>query len=298
MELKTAISKFIEYCESEKNYSQLTLVSYMTALGQFYDYIAEEFSNQPDVGEITANDIRPYLGWMHDRGLSRKSMQQKISAVKSLFKFLYKKNIITKNPSSLIPVPKSEKMLPSFLLQSETTLLLDNFELEKPSDYRDRALIELLYSCGMRISEALALDIDSIDVQNRQVRVLGKGRKERIIPVGKKALDAISEYKEVRRSMQKSAGEKALFLSAHGSRLGAVAAYRITKRLLSGVTESKKKSPHVLRHTFATHLLDQGADIQSVSEMLGHSSLSTTQIYTHLSIERLKDAYKKAHPKA
>jgi len=298
MKLQTAISNFLEYCESEKNLSHYTIESYSKALEQFGCYLFEEYAEAIDVEEITSNDIRPFLGWLHDSGMKRKSLQQKISAVKSLFKFLYKKKIIDKNPAVLVLTPKSEKHLPHYLLQNETENLFNHFPLECAEDYRDLALLELLYGCGLRISEALSLNVDSIDYKQKQVRITGKGRKERIVPVGQKALEAVSAYKNRRKELAISINENALFLSSRGQRLNSVAAYRITKKRLSGVTESTKKSPHVLRHTFATHLLDEGADIQSVSEMLGHSSLSTTQIYTHLSIERLKEAYKKAHPKA
>jgi site-specific recombinase XerD len=156
----------------------------------------------------------------------------------------------------------------------------------------------LLYSSGLRISEALSLNIGDISFSSRVVRVIGKGNKERVVPVGEKAVMAITEYMALRPNLLVNKTEQALFLSAHGQRLSPVAAYRLVHRAMQGCTEAKQKSPHVLRHSFATHLLDNGADIKSVSEMLGHSSLSTTQIYTHLSVERLKSAYKNAHPKA
>jgi integrase/recombinase XerC len=298
MELYNAIRDFLEYCEIERNYSDKTIESYRLALSQFYDYFKSEYGNIPLLEELTPNDVRPFLGYLHDIGLSKSSLRLKMSAVKSFFKFCLKKDLLDNNPASLISIPKREKKLPSFLLEKEVGKMMNNFNKEDPIELRNLALAELLYSSGLRISECLNLNIGDIDQQRKSVKVTGKGNKQRVIPIGSKAIAAIIEYSKRREELLNGSFEKALFLTRDGKRLSPSSAYRVINRAMSGITESPQKSPHVLRHSFATHLLDGGADIQSVSEMLGHSSLSSTQVYTHISVERLKSAYKKAHPKA
>ena len=222
----------------------------------------------------------------------------KLSAVKAFFKFCTKRGYIKQNPSLNIVAPKVEKKLPSFLQLSEVEKMIENVDASTTVGIRDVALVELLYGCGLRVSEVLQLDVDSIDIKSSSVKVLGKRSKYRIVPVGSKAVSAVVSYKKVRNDLCIDSSEQALFLDAKGKRLSPKKAWAIVKNAMIGVTDAKQKSPHVLRHSFATHLLDNGADIQAVSEMLGHASLSTTQVYTHVSVERLKSAYKQAHPKA
>jgi integrase/recombinase XerC len=298
MDLKLVINNFLNYCRFERNFSVHTIDAYSFALKQFTDYLNEQYEEIPAFKSIDLNDIRPFLGWLHDQGYSKISLKMKISAVKSLFKFSLKKGYITKNPAILVPVPKSDKKLPSFLLQKEIENILQQFDKNDPLQSRNLALIELLYSSGLRISEALQLNYQDINVNRGSVRVIGKGNKERVVPVGGKAVQAIRNYLRLRNLICENHAERALFLTKSGKRLNPVDAYRIVNKALKIGSESNQKSPHVLRHTFATHLLDNGADIQSVSEMLGHASLSTTQVYTHVSVERLKKAYKKSHPRA
>jgi len=298
MELYKAISGFLEYCEVERNYSVKTIESYSHALAQFYDYFKSEYGEVPFLEEILPNDVRPFLGYLHDVGQSKASLRLKMSAVKSFFKYCLKKELLDNNPASLISIPKKEKKLPSFLLEKEVGKMMDDFNSDNPIDLRNLALAEILYSSGLRISECLGLNVGDIDLTRKSVLVTGKGNKQRVVPVGSKAIEAVKQYSARRKELLSSSLEKALFLTKNGKRLSPSSAYRMINRAMSGITESSQKSPHVLRHSFATHLLDGGADIQSVSEMLGHSSLSSTQIYTHVSVERLKNAYKKAHPKA
>ncbi|TAL68989.1 MAG: tyrosine recombinase [Bacteroidetes bacterium] len=298
MKIIEAIDKFIDYCKVERNYSVHTIRSYNLALGQFTAYLENEYSEIPSLEKLTTNDIRPFLGWLHDNGKDKSSLKQKISAVKSFFKFCLKKGIVERNPAALVITPKTPKRLPSFLLENEVTELCKQFNPDIAEDSRNLALIELIYSSGLRISEALQLNINNINFSAKSVRVFGKGRKERVVPIGSKALQALTNYINKRKELSDKIEDKSLFISIHGKRLSSVAAYRIINHAMKGITEAKRKSPHVLRHSFATHMLDHGADIQSVSEMLGHESLSTTQIYTHVSVDRLKEAYKKAHPKA
>jgi tyrosine recombinase XerC len=298
MKLNIAIEKFLEYCKNEKMYSSHTLIGYSQSLNDFFNYFSEIFENEPDIELIETDDIKPFLGWLHDKGLNKNSLRLKISAVKSFFKYCLKKKLIDINPSNLVLTPKRDKKLPSFLLKNEVTNLIESYDKHDPFGARNSALTELLYSSGLRISEALQLNLYDIKFNDKSVKVLGKGNKERIVPVGDKAIESIKNYMTLRHLIAKTSSEKALFLDTKGNRLSPSSAYKIIHKNMKGFTESKQKSPHVLRHSFATHLMDNGADIRSVSEMLGHSSLSTTQVYTHVSIERLKESYKKAHPKA
>jgi tyrosine recombinase XerC len=298
MKLNSAIEKFLEYCKSEKVYSIHTIIGYSQSLNDFIEYFSEFYEMEPEIEFIEQDDIKPFLGWLHDKGLNKNSLRLKISAVKSFFKYCLKKKLINLNPANLVLTPKRDKKLPSFLLQNEVTNLIESFDKENPFGARNSALTELLYSSGLRISEALQLDMYDIKFNDKSVKVLGKGNKERIVPVGDKAIESIKNYMTFRHLISKNTSEKALFLDTNGNRLSPSSAYKIIHKTMKGFTESKQKSPHVLRHSFATHLMDNGADIRSVSEMLGHSSLSTTQVYTHVSIERLKESYKKAHPKA
>lgn len=298
MKILDVIEIYKKYLKIEKNFSSNTFEAYSTALNQFLEYLDDlDFSN-PGIEEIKLNDIRPFLGWLNDKGYNKSSLKLKISAVKSLFKFAHKRGIIQRNPASLVPTPKLDKKLPSFLLKDEIKILLDSFDLTDPIQARNHSLIELLYSSGLRVSEAMNIKVNDINFSRNSLRVLGKGNKERVVPIGSKAIESLRNYIKLRNILATNKKENSLFISKNGNKLQAVDAWRIINKLLKTVTESPQKSPHTLRHTFATHLLDNGADIQSVSEMLGHSSLSTTQIYTHVSVERLKKAYKKSHPKA
>jgi len=298
MTFPDAIRQFLDYCDSERSFSGLTTETYRIALADFVEFLREGFDELPEVESIRTEDIRPFLGWLHDNGLVKKSLKVKIAAVKSFFLFLAKKKIIFKNPALLISIPKSEQKLPSFLQHEEIMAFFAQFDTSTPEGARDSALAELLYSCGLRISECLNLRIPDIDTHGFTVKVMGKGRKQRIVPVGEVAMTALAAYLKLRHTFVTPASENYVFLGKKGSRMNAAVAYTIIHNAMSSVTEATQKSPHILRHSFATHLLDNGADISAVSEMLGHSSLSSTQIYTHVSIERLKSAYKSAHPKA
>lgn len=298
MKLSQAQNKFLDYCKNIKSYSGKTLETYSNALHQFNEYIFELYQTELEIENLTSSDIRPFAGWLHDKGMKKSSIRLKISAIRSFFKFLTKDGLLEINPADNLVIPKKEKRLPSFVTNNEINELFDNFDKNDPVSVRNLALIELIYSSGLRVSEALSINISDTDIHQNIVKVKGKGNKERVVPVGKKALEAIELCKKKRHSLAENIQTEALFITAKGKRLYAVAAYRIVKKALGDVSESPKKSPHVLRHSFATHLLDNGADIRSVSEMLGHASLSTTQVYTHVSVERLKAAYKTAHPKA
>ncbi len=296
MKLSKAIEKFINYLQVEKGYSNNTIDTYITALNQFDEFLTEAFESDIDVTILDSDDITPYLGYLHDRGLKKSSLRLKLAAVKSLFKYLFKKELIEKNPAAAVISPKTEKKLPNYLQLKEVNKLLDYFDCTTFEGIRDKALVDIIYSCGLRISEVLEIKVNQIDKQERLLKVIGKGNKERYVPIGSKTLETLREYESIRKSIVSNT--KHLFIKSNGKKLDRFTAYRSVNTAMSAISDLSQKSPHTLRHSFATHLLDNGADIRSVSEMLGHSSLSTTQVYTHLSIERLKDAYKNAHPKA
>ncbi len=296
-ELKQLFDKFIEYCEIEKGYSTHTIKSYKHSLDQFYDMLNSSGYQINHIEELNPNHIRNFPAYLNSRKDSKSSIKQKLSALKSFFKFCVKKKIIPNNLTRGIASPKLDKKLPTYLQKNEINQLLEKLYNTDKIDYLNIALIELIYSSGLRISEALNLKLSDIDFNSQTIRVLGKGNKERIIPVGSNAIKALRNYLPFRNKPVFEFKEY-IFLGNNGKPLNPSSAYRRIQKALKDITDSPKKSPHVLRHTFATHLLDNGADIQSVSDMLGHSSLSTTQIYTHISIERIKEIYKNSHPKA
>lgn len=298
MKFSQALRLFLEYCEIERAYSAHTLAAYSLALEQFADSLKDFYGELPEIETVTANDIRSFPGWLHDIGQGNNTIRMKLAAVKSLFKFCVKREMTPSNPAQLVLSPKHDKKLPSFLQQNEVQELMQQFDCSSAKGLRNAALVELLYSSGLRVSELVSLNTDTINRVERTVRVLGKGNKERIVPIGSRALTSVEAWLAVRHELLQSAKEKALFLSARGLRINAAEVYRIVHKAMMPVTEARQKSPHVLRHSFATHLLDNGADIYAVSQMLGHASLSTTQVYTHVSIDRLKNSYKQAHPRA
>lgn len=293
---------FLDSLERERNFSSHTIAAYGRDLAQFRSYLQRKFPKtlrQPD--SIEREMIRFYLGTMLDGGMSRKSVIRKISALRSFFKFAVRRKLLSSNPVSNVVTPKAEKKLPSFLDERAAEALMNLPNAETPCGARDAAILELLYGTGMRRGELVALDMDDFDFAERTVKVLGKGNKERIVPFGKRAQHALEQYRRRRDQLAAAEGGPrtgAFFLTPKGKRLYATGVNSIVQKYLKEVSDIKQQSPHVLRHTFATHLLDRGADLVAVKELLGHESLSTTQIYTHMTSERLKKVYRQAHPKA
>lgn len=296
MKINQALDLFFEYCKFERNFSQNTILTYTKALEQLKIFLMDSFGEEVDIVLLDSEDIRPFMGYMHDKGIKRNSLRLKTAAVKSFFKFLYQKEYIESNPTDMIHTPKKEKKLPNYLTIKEIDNMLSSINLETFEGKRALALIEIIYSCGLRISEAINIKLNDFSNNYSSVKVLGKGSKERIIPIGGKAKESIINLIQAIKSEKIKSNY--LFVKISGEQLDRFTAYRIINKTIEGFSEVSQKSPHILRHSFATHLIDNGADITSVKEMLGHTSLSTTQIYTHVSIERLKNAYKKAHPKA
>lgn len=308
MNLITAIDKFSAYLINEKNYSRHTLLNYIKDLNDLYSHIAKSTEDSNSKIELKYIDEETLKRFISDFVLnkeikySRRTISRKISTLKSFYKFLNRKKLFSENPSRNLIFPKLPKNLPSVIDESSLTGFLDS-KLFKDDIWgvRDRAIIELFYASGIRLSELINLTIDNVDIDNNVIKVKGKGRKERIIPVGPAAIGAISDYLNKRddhftkRAVEYDSG--VVFNAKNGKKLYPALLNRITNEYISMISEVKKKSPHVLRHSFATHLLNHGADIRAVKDLLGHSSLSTTQIYTHVSVDRLKKVYEKAHPK-
>jgi integrase/recombinase XerC len=292
------IAEFLLYLAKDKQYSSNTVDSYRVDLAQFSEYIREQFhEGSEDLSKIEIIDFRGFLAGLRKGGYSAKSIHRKISSVRSLFKFLHNRGVVSANYARALVLPKVEKKLPSFLdfVQAENALEMP--DLSTGLGIRDRAILELFYATGMRVSELLDFRLSKLNRATKEIRVLGKGKKERVVILGEPALKAIDEYCITRPSLAGESSPAEFWLSEKGKPLARSDIYCIVNKYLSQVTDGKA-SPHVLRHTFATHLLEQGADLVAVKELLGHESLSTTQIYTHTSIEHLKEAYRKAHPKS
>ncbi len=250
------------------------------------------------IEDVERIHIRSYLGYLHKKN-KKSTIARKLSAVRSFFKFLVKRGVIEDNPSDSILIPKQEKTIPAYLPVDEMFRLLDAIQADNILDLRNRAIFELLYSCGVRVSELVGMNNMDVDLKGETIRVLGKGKKERILPIGQKALDAVQDYrKRIKREWGISLDpNEPLFLNKNRGRLSARSVARILEKLLKACGLLTPVSPHTLRHTFATHMLDAGADLRVVQELLGHKSLSTTQKYTHVSIDRLMETYDRAHPR-
>lgn len=287
LDFKRYIDKFLAYLEIEKNYSPHTLVNYHRDLLDF-----SLFVDKP-IEKIDYFIFRKFIASLNQRNLSKKTQARKISTLKSFFKFLLKEGFIETNPALSIPYPKLEKSLSKFLTEDDMRRLLDSLPQEGLLQLRDKAIFELLYSSGMRASELVNLNVDDIDLISGIVKVKGKGKKERLLPIGRIPQRVLREYLEKRKPTS-----CALFLNRFGKRLSKVGVFKAIRKWVNYIGLKENISAHVFRHSFATHLLNRGADLRSVQELLGHSSISTTQVYTHLTIDRLKDIYKKAHPRA
>ncbi|MFQ5738980.1 MAG: tyrosine recombinase XerC [Acidobacteriota bacterium] len=300
--MREAIASFIRYIRFEKNYSPNTLKSYGRDLEEFRSYLTRGKAEEVAPDEIDHITIRDFLGHLHRRGNQKSSMARKLATLRSFFRFLHSEGRIPANPARLVRAPRLPQRNPRFLSLKEVETVL---ELPDPSTrrgLRDRAILEFLYSSGIRVGELVSLNVEDLSLEQRLVKVAGKGRKERIIPFGEKAKGALQRYLATRaaqlrrrRSVQQP---NALFLNLRGSRLTARSVQRNINQYLSEAALVLHVHPHLFRHSFATHLLNNGADLRAIQELLGHESLSTTQRYTHLSIDELVKVYRSAHPKA
>jgi len=341
--MKQAIEKYLYFLKNERNVSPNTLISYSSDLAQFMQYVlppagdsggASEVRKEIQPAEVDHRLIREYLGYLHDQRLEKSSIGRKLTALRSFFKYCHREGLIQTNPAQLVATPKLPKRVPDVVPADELNLFLDQLggaaRVEEESGAsggkgsrhgrgkgaqrsgvddselmlrRDRAMMELLYASGLRVSELTGLNLDSLDRTTQILRVRGKGRKERVVPFGSKALVAIENYWPLRDELlhkrgSRAASAQAIFLNRSGNRLTPRSVRRIIKKYVRLAGLHWDLHPHSLRHAFATHLLADGADLRAIQELLGHSSLSTTQKYTHASIRQLMEVYDKAHPRA
>jgi integrase/recombinase XerC len=297
MQAGPIIQSFLDYLKFEKRYSRHTVISYETDLVSFFDYIAVEYGDTP-LDQLTHIYIRSWLASLKDRGLTAKSINRKISSLKSFFKYQLKNGVIRQTPMTKVIAPKNEKRLPNFVADKDIKTLFDHVEFPDTWQGRtERVLMLLFYNTGMRLSEVINLKDKQVNFSNRTLKVLGKGNKERILPISPELLKEITDY-QAERNANFGQESEVLLVDGKGRALSPKGVYSSVKKYLSLVTTIEKRSPHVLRHSFATHLMNNGADLNAVKELLGHSSLAATQVYTHNTIEKLKTIYKRAHPKA
>jgi len=290
--------QFIQYIQFEKRYSPHTVTSYQNDLHQFYLYLETEYLII-NINDVNYMHIRSWLVSLLEQGLSTRTANRKISTLKSYFKFLIKKSEIVENPMNKIISPKMAKRLPVFVEKEKMDLLLDNVDFGKDfTALRNHLIVEIFYMTGMRLSELINLTLNDVDLQKNQFKVLGKQNKERIIPFGNSLKESINHYLKLRCIISSDYKNINFFLLENGKKIYQKFVYRLINYYLSTVSTLKKRSPHILRHTFATHMLNNGADLNAIKELLGHSSLSATQVYTHNTIEKLKKVYKQSHPKA
>ena len=290
------LNLFLDYLLFQKRYSKHTIIAYKKDLEDFFVFIANEY-DCADVKCVTSAIVRTWLAKLKEKNITSKSINRKISALKSFFKFLMKEGVIDATPMCTIISPKINKRLPIYVEQKDMQTLFEYVEF--PDNYNgqtERLIMQLFYSTGFRVSELINLKISQVDFSNNYIKVLGKGNKERIIPIHKNLLNQLKDY-TAKRTVEANSNNL-IFISEKGKPLYAKQVYNIVKKYLTLVTTVQKKSPHILRHSFATHLTNNGADLNAVKELLGHSSLAATQVYTHNSIEKLKEVFRKAHPKA
>lgn len=293
MQIDIIIEKYLENIAKIRRYSSLTVKSYSEDLREFSVFCKSY--NKNDLSEISERFFRTYLAFLNEKKYEKTSISRKLSSLRGIFKFAFQHNYIIENPILSITNPKTKRKLPDITTSGSILEVYD--EIEKSDDNHEllKAIFEILYGCAIRVSELCNLNLSDLDLDRKSLTVLGKGNKMRVVPVGEKSIPVLRNYLLTRNVADFN---DPLFLTENNQRIYPRLVHRIVTKYLGKVTEIKKKSPHILRHSAATHMLDNGADLRAVKEILGHENLSTTQIYTHVSIERLKSTYKKAHPKS
>jgi integrase/recombinase XerC len=304
--MRDLIEQFLEHLRYERNVSSHTLRNYASDLEQFVEFLAPSTNGKrtpPDVSTIDHLTIREWLATLHTGHKKKASIARKLAALRTFFQFLVREGLLELNPAKLVATPKLEKKLPKHLSIEDAIRFIESPDPETELGKRDRAMLELMYATGVRVAELTTLNLTDIDFRNQLVRVTGKRRKQRIVPFGDPAAAAIRSYLEVRDKFLLNApiskrDEEAVFLNYQGTRITTRSVGRMVEKYISICAGLHDISPHALRHSFATHLLDSGADLRDIQELLGHARLSTTQVYTHVSMEKLIEVYDKAHPKA
>jgi integrase/recombinase XerC len=300
--MQQALADYLRHLAVEKNASAHTVKSYREDIGQAIEFFRTRLGDNPRPEQASTRILRAYLAWLNEQGYARTTIARRLAAVRSWYKFLCRQGVLATNPAAGLKGPKRDKKLPHFLSEAELDHLLTAPPADAPLGIRDRAILETLYSAGMRVSELVGLNLDDLDDGLATVR--GKGKRERLVILGDAARASLQNWLAVRPSIQPQAQRRvreaaaAVFLNRRGGRLTTRSVARLLEKYLKQAGLDPRTSPHTIRHSFATHLLDRGADIRSVQELLGHRSLTTTQVYTHVTTGRLQDSYQKAHPRA
>jgi integrase/recombinase XerC len=299
--MEEALAEFLRHLGLEKNASAHTVKSYREDLTQAVDFFRPRLGGRAaGPAALTTRLLRAWLAWLHEQGYARSTVARRLAAVRSWCRFLCRQGTLAQNPAAGLRGPRQDKKLPHFVGRDDMARLLAAPPADTPPGLRDRAILETLYSAGLRVSELTGLNLDDVDLADGLATVRGKGKRERLALLGPPAVDALNSWLPQRAALAgpRAAAQPALFLNRGGTRLTARSVGRLLEKYLAAAGLDPRTSPHTLRHSFATHLLDAGADIRSVQELLGHRSLGTTQIYTHVSTQRLRDSYHKAHPRA
>jgi integrase/recombinase XerC len=292
----TPLNAFLAYLQFEKRYSLHTITAYSNDLIQFFDFVETQFEGL-SFDQITGTMVRSWLAGMKEEEMTGKTLNRKISSLKSFYKYQIQQGKITKSPMETVISPKISKRLPAFVAENDMEQLFVNLSFaEGWKGYTEKMVIQLFYATGMRLSELIGCKENQLDLSKRIIKVLGKGNKERMLPISPELAIELKKY--IAQKPKEALGNPSLFVTEKGKTLQPKAVYTFVQFYLSQVTTLQKKSPHVLRHSFATHLMNNGADLNAVKELLGHSSLAATQVYTHNTIEKLKEVFAKAHPKA
>ncbi|MBL8811192.1 MAG: tyrosine recombinase XerC [Planctomycetaceae bacterium] len=298
--MQPAIQQFLNYLKVERNASELTIKSYADDLSHVVEFFQEQTGAVPSPKLVDVGALRGYVSWLHECGYARTTVARRLACLRSFFRYCNREGICDTNPARPLRTPRTGRKLPHFLTTEQIGALLNAPPANTDAGLRDRAILETMYSAGLRVSELVGLNVSDWDRSAGIVRVLGKGRKERLAPIGSFATKALDQWMAVRQPDPKAPAKQkdALFLNRFGRRLTTRSIGRLLETHIATAGLSQQTTPHTLRHTFATHLLDGGADLRSVQELLGHKSLTTTQIYTHVSTRRLRETYEKAHPHA
>jgi integrase/recombinase XerD len=296
-QLRFQLDRFGDYLTLEQGTSPRTLEAYRRDVERLVDYTRTKGGLSPV--DITSRMLREFIYHLKDIGLAPSSIRRNISAVRTYFRFLLSDGVVARDPSERLETPKRWRTLPDVLTVDEVTRLISSPTLDDPLAFRDRAMLELAYGAGLRVSEWITLGVRDVLLEDKLVRVFGKGSKERLVPIGRSAIGAVATYvRELRPRLEKGAGKGVLFLNARGEPLTRMGAWKILRKHVDRAGITKDVSPHTLRHSFATHLLEGGADLRAVQEMLGHADISTTQIYTHVDREYLRQVHRQYHPRA